>query len=116
MILLSGSQDSKFSNGSLLGIFVGDAGDHHKLASITAVLPAQLVKKAGVRKSPDKTKRFGVEAGGHLDKLASSGKHLQSPVLAVTNHHIASEEWSCAISLPGTDAQHTCHPEECPQG
>ena len=112
----SGSQDSKFSNGRLLGIFGGDAGDDHKLASITAVLSAQLVKKSKrVGKSPDETERFGGEAGGHLDKLLRSGEHLQSAVLAVTDHHIASEECSCATRRPGVGVRHTCRPEECPQ-
>ena len=114
--LPSGSQDSEFSDGSLLGIFGGNAGDDHKLASITAVLSEQLVKKAiMVGKSPDETERFGGEAGDHLDELLCSGKHLQSAVLAVTDHHIASEECSCAISRPGIVARHTCRPEECPQ-
>ena len=112
----SGSQDSEFSDGSLLGIFGGDAGDDHKLASITAVLPAKLVKKSKrVGKSPDETERFGGEAGDHLDELLRSGEHLQSAVLAVTDHHIASEECSCAISRPGIDARHTCRLEECLQ-
>ena len=111
----SGSQDSEFSDGSLLGIFGGNAGDDHKLASITAVLPAQLVKKAMVGKSPDETERFGGEAGDHLDKLLCSGEHLQSAVLAVTDHHIASEECSCATRRPGVGVRHTCRPEECPQ-
>ena len=41
----SGRQDLKFGNGSLLAFLGRDAGDHHKLASITTVLPVQLVKK-----------------------------------------------------------------------
>ena len=72
----SGSRDSIFSNGSLLGIFGGVQGDHHKLASITAVLPAQDVKKARrVRKSPYKTKWLEshlIRPNGLEVKLAAS--------------------------------------------